>query len=131
MFKRIVAVVEVTAVIGFVVMVALLLVKQPTKNLTALPPPTSVRPSQTGTTNPPDGAQLYKSSCAGCHGADGGGGIGPQLRDGAVTNAFGDAASEAAFVKNGAGGMPAFRNRMSDAEVEAVVEFTRTTLQSK
>lgn len=131
MFKRIVAVVEVIAVVSFVVMVALLLLKQPTKNLTALPPPTSVPIGQTGTTAAPNGAQLYKSNCAGCHGGDGGGGIGPQLRDGAVTKSFSDAASEVEFVKNGAGGMPAFRNRMSDAEVQAVVDFTRTTLQSK
>jgi mono/diheme cytochrome c family protein len=35
------------------------------------------------------------------------------------------------FVKNGAGGMPAFRDRMSEAEIQAVVDFTRTALQSK
>ena len=131
MFKRIVAAVEVLAVVAFVTMVALLLVRQPTKNLTALPPPTTVPNGQTGTTSAPNGAQLYKSNCAGCHGGDGGGGIGPQLRDGAVTNSFKDAASQVEFVKNGAGGMPAFRNRMTDAEVQAVVDFTRTALQSK
>ncbi|MEY2421127.1 MAG: cytochrome c oxidase cbb3-type subunit [Acidimicrobiaceae bacterium] len=131
MLKRAVAVVEVIAVAGFVIMVALLLVKQPTKHLTALPPRTTVPAGQTGTTAPPDGAQLYKSSCAGCHGGDGGGGIGPQLRDGAVTSSFKDAASEVSFVKSGAGGMPAFRDEMSDAEIQAVVDFTRTTLQAK
>jgi mono/diheme cytochrome c family protein len=131
MFKRIVAAVEVVAVVGFVVMVALLLLHQPTKNLTALPPRTTVPAGQTGTTAAPNGAQLYKSSCSGCHGGDGGGGIGPQLRDGAVTKSFSDAASEVAFVKNGAGGMPAFRDQMSEAEIQAVVDFTRTTLQSK
>ena len=130
MFKRTVAAIEVLAVVAFVAMVALLLVKQPTKNLTALPP-TTVPNGQTGTTSAPNGAQLYKSNCAGCHGGDGGGGVGPQLRDGAVTTSFKDAASQVEFVENGASGMPAFRNRMTDAEVQAVVDFTRTALQSK
>ena len=128
MLKRIVAAVELIAVAGFVIMVVLLVVKQPTKNLTALPPRTSVPAGQTAA---PDGAQLYRSNCAGCHGGTGGGGIGPQLRDGAVLDAFKDAASQVAFVKSGASGMPAFRNQLSDAEVQAVVEFTRTALQSK
>jgi mono/diheme cytochrome c family protein len=131
MFKRIVVAVEVLALAGFVVMVALLLVKQPTKNLTALPPPTAVPAGQTGTTTAPNGTQLYKSNCAGCHGGDGGGGIGPQLRDGAVISSFKDAASEVAFVKSGGSGMPAFSGRLTDAEVQEVVDFTRTTLQSK
>ena len=131
MFKRIVATVEVIAVAGFVVMVALLVVKQPTKNLTALPPPTTVPAGQTAPAGAPNGAQLYRSNCAGCHGGDGGGGIGPQLRDGAVTSAFKDAASQVDFVKSGTGGMPAFRDRLSENEIQAVVEFTRTTLQSK
>jgi mono/diheme cytochrome c family protein len=131
MFKRVVSVVEVVAVVGFVVMVGLLVLKQPTKNLTALPPRTSVPAGHTGATAAPNGAQLYKSNCAGCHGGDGGGGIGPQLRDGAVTKKFSDSASQVSFVEGGAGGMPAFRNQLSDAEIKAVVEFTRTTLQSK
>jgi mono/diheme cytochrome c family protein len=86
---------------------------------------------QTGTTSAPDAAQLYRSNCAGCHGGDGGGGIGPQLRDGAVLSAFKDAAGEVSFVKSGGSGMPAFRDELSDAEIDAIVDFTRTTLQGK
>jgi mono/diheme cytochrome c family protein len=131
MLKRVVAAAEIIAVVGFVIMVALLVVKQPTKNLTALPPRTTVPAGQTGSTAPPDGAQLFRSSCAGCHGGDGSGGIGPQLNGGAVTKSFSDAAAEISFVKGGAGGMPAFKDEMSEAEIQAVVDFTRTTLQSK
>jgi mono/diheme cytochrome c family protein len=112
-------------------MVALLVVKQPTKNLTAVPARTTVPAGQTGTTAAPDGAQLYRSNCAGCHGGDGGGGVGPQLRDGAVTRSFKDAGSEVSFVKSGGSGMPAFRDDLTDAEIQAVVDFTRTTLQGK
>ena len=131
MFKRIVAAVEVIAVVGFVAMVALLVLKQPTKHLTTLPAPTSAPTGQTRTTTAPNGAQLYKSNCAGCHGGDGGGGIGPQLRDGAVTSSFKDATSEVSFVKSGGSGMPAFSSQLTDAEIQAVVDFTRTTLQAK
>lgn len=131
MLKRVVAAVEVIALAGFVVMAVLLVVKQPTKNLTALPPPTSLPSGQnTAVAIAVDGAQTYKLNCAGCHGGNGGGGIGPQLRDGAVISAFKDAASQLEFVKRGAPGMPAFGDRLSAAELEAVVEFTRTTLQN-
>jgi mono/diheme cytochrome c family protein len=132
MLKKIVAVTEIVAVVGFVVLVALLLLKQPTENLTALPARTTVPPGQpsvTGTTAAANGAQLYKSNCAGCHGGNGDGGVGPQLSDGRVTSAFGDAASEIPFVRRGASGMPAFDGQMSDAELQAVVDFTRTDLQ--
>ena len=133
MLKRIVVALEIVAVVGFVVMVALLVVNQPTKNLTALPARSTVTVpgGQTATTGAPNGAQLYRSNCSGCHGGDGGGGIGPQLRDGAVTSSFKDAASEVAFVKTGGSGMPSFNSQLSDAEIQAVVDFTRTTLQSK
>ena len=132
MLKKLVAATEIVAVVGFVVLVALLLLKQPTKNLTALPARTTVPAGQTGTTGttaPASGAQLYKSNCAGCHGGSGDGGIGPQLSGGRVTGAFGDAASEIAFVKRGASGMPAFDGQLSDAELQAVIDFTRTELQ--
>ena len=127
MFKRLVGVVQVIAAAGFVVMALLLITKQPTKHLTELPPPTSVPAGQSA----PSGAQLFTTNCAGCHGRDGGGGIGPQLRDGAVLRAFKDAASEVSFVKGGGGGMPSFEDRLSEADLQAIVEFTRTTLQSK
>jgi mono/diheme cytochrome c family protein len=129
MFKRIVATIEVLALVGFVAMVVLLVVKQPTQNLTALPPPTSVASGQPAAAIDP--ALLFRLNCSGCHGGTGGGGIGPQLRDGAVLRSFKDAASEVAYVTNGGSGMPSFKDRLSAAEIQAVVDFTRTTLQSK
>ena len=129
MLKRIVSTLEIVAVVGFVVMVSLLVLKQPSKHLTSLPPPSSASAGQTGATA--DGARLFRSNCAGCHGADGTGGIGPQLSGGQVTKAFTTAAAEADFVKHGGGGMPAFRDRLSETELQAIVDFTRTTLQSK
>ena len=130
MFKRIVSTVEIVAVVGFVVMVGLLVLKQPSKHLTTLPPRSTASAGQNAS-GAPDGASLFHSNCAGCHGADGTGGIGPQLNGGQVTKSFTTAAAEAAFIKQGAGGMPAFRDRLSETELQAIVDFTRTTLQSK
>ena len=122
MFKRIVAAVEVLAVAAFALMVVLLFVRQPADD---------TAPVSTSASAAPDGAQLYKARCASCHGANGEGGRGSQLNEGKVTKAFSDAASEVSFVKRGSGSMPAFERSLNEAEIQAVVDFTRTVLQSK
>ncbi len=75
----------------------------------------------------PPGATIFSASCAGCHGADGGGGIGPKLA-GEVVDDFPDAADEIAVVTNGRRGMPSFDGRLTPREIEQVVEYTRTAL---
>lgn len=55
-------------------------------------------------------------------------GLGPRPADGAVTEAFPDPADQQEFVKVGGGGMPAFGSALSDAEIEAVVAYTREEL---
>jgi mono/diheme cytochrome c family protein len=80
-----------------------------------------------GTASAPPGASVYSASCAGCHGADGGGGVGPQLA-GRVTDRFPDAADEVAVVTNGRGGMPSFKGDLTPEQIEQVVEYTRTGL---
>jgi mono/diheme cytochrome c family protein len=74
-----------------------------------------------------DGAQLYKNRCAGCHGGDGSGGIGPRLA-GRMTAKFPDPAAQIAVVTNGRGGMPAFGERMTPEEIAALVAYTREHL---
>jgi cytochrome c oxidase cbb3-type subunit III len=76
----------------------------------------------------PAGQAIYTANCASCHGADGGGGIGPQLSGGAVVDRFPDADDQVDFVTHGRGSMPAFGGRLSAAEIRAVVEYTRTGL---
>ena len=114
MFTKLVRAVEVIAVAGFVVMVVLLFVRQP-----------AGKPAPSASAN---GAQLFAQNCSGCHGAQGQGGVGPKLNDGRAKLLYSTAAAEATFVKRGGGSMPAFATRLSDAQIDAVVEFTRSGL---
>ena len=75
-----------------------------------------------------EGAAVYSSSCAGCHGSDGGGGRGPALGDGAVVASLPDEAEQIQVISEGRGGMPAFGDRLSAAEIEAVTAYTREDL---
>jgi mono/diheme cytochrome c family protein len=74
------------------------------------------------------GLQIFAANCAGCHGTDGGGGIGPQLSDGAVVEAYPDPAAEVAVVTDGSGTMPSFGDDLTPEQIAAVVEYTRTGL---
>src|SRR5713101_8885625 len=67
------------------------------------------------------GAQLFSANCASCHGADGGGGIGPRLA-GKVTKDFPDIKKQIAFVKRGKGSMPSFAGDLTDEQIRLVVE---------
>jgi mono/diheme cytochrome c family protein len=109
-FKRIVNVVEVVALIGAAIFVVMLFANEP------------------GGSHAPEspGAALFSGNCARCHGADGGGGLGPQLSDGKVVEAFPDVADQITFVTRGRGSMPAFGDTLSPAQIRQVVEYTRT-----
>ncbi len=73
------------------------------------------------------GATLYANNCARCHGATGGGGVGPSLVNVAAT--FPDIGNQITFVSNGGGGMPRFGDLLSDADIRAVVTYTRDTFK--
>ena len=74
------------------------------------------------------GETIFRASCAGCHGSSGQGSIGPKLADGAVVAKFPKAADEVAVVSNGRGGMPAWSSRLTPAQIDAVVRYTREGL---
>ena len=116
MLKRVVTVVEVLALLAFCVFVALLFIKQPSK------------PAPAAAASSTDGAALFAAHCASCHGSDGSGNIGPQLNGGAVARRFPTAAAEVTLVANGDGRMPAFKSQLTQAQLEAVVSYTRTGL---
>ncbi|MCX6363386.1 MAG: cytochrome c [Actinobacteria bacterium] len=64
-----------------------------------------------------DGATVFASNCAGCHGTDGSGGSGPDLRNEASIDKV------VAQVTDGGANMPAFAGRLSDAEIQSVAEY--------
>ena len=72
-------------------------------------------------------AAIYSSTCATCHGATGLGSVGPRLA-GRVAARYPDVADQIALVSNGRSGMPSFSDRLSETEIEAVVDYTRTDL---
>ena len=111
-FKKLVNVVEIVALVAVVAFVLALFANEPD--------------SGGGATLP--GQAVYEANCASCHGADGGGGIGPQLSDGTVVEEYPDAADEAAVVTDGKNGMPAFDGDLSSQEIDEVVEYTRSGL---
>ncbi len=73
-----------------------------------------------------DGATVFARSCAGCHGSDGGGGVGVQLSEGRVVEHYPDIADQIDVITGGRGGMPAFGQRLSEAEIQAVADYVRT-----
>jgi cytochrome c6 len=115
MFKRIVNVVEVLAVVAAAVFLVLLFTNEPD----------SGGSGGGGGGNASPGAAVFASNCARCHGSDGGGGLGPQLSDGKVADDL-TAAEEVRVVTNGRGGMPSFGDALTAEEIQQVVAYTRT-----
>lgn len=81
------------------------------------PPPTKQAVAETAAS----GKDVFTTTCGGCHTlADAGtsGAIGPNLDD-----AKPDAATVKAFVRGGGGGMPAFGDKLANAEIDAVAAY--------
>jgi mono/diheme cytochrome c family protein len=76
-----------------------------------------------------DGRDIYSSSCANCHGASGQGTRrAPPLNAGGVVTLYPDIEDQIAVVSEGRGAMPPFVDRFTEAEIEAVVRYTREVL---
>ena len=121
MLAKAVVVVEAIVAVAVVVTVVLLFTNSPT----APPAATAEVVAAAGGL---DGAALYGASCAGCHGGDGSGGLGPPLAGGRMEDRFPDPADQVLVVTAGRGNMPAFGERLSAEEIDAVVAYTRTAL---
>ena len=120
MLRRIVSGFQIAVLLAVAVFIGMLFLNSPTT-----PPgtPAAVVAAAGGI----DGGVLFGQKCAGCHGGDGSGGIGPRLA-GKVVAKFPDPADQIAVVTNGRGGMPSFATRLSPEEIAAIVEYTRTVL---
>jgi cytochrome c6 len=78
-----------------------------------------------------DGAATYKAKCASCHGADGSGQtpVGKSMKLRALGSADVQKQSDKeleAFIANGKGKMPAYKGKLTDAQIAAVVAHIRT-----
>lgn len=83
------------------------------------------------TTDDPElvtGRAIYGASCASCHGADGGGGVGSRLQGAALAETYPDIEDQIDLVLNGRERMPAFIGRLDRDQVRAVVRYTREVL---
>lgn len=121
MLRRIANLVEAVTALAVVLFVVLLFTNSPTAPPAA---PAAAVEAAGGV----DGGAVYGARCAGCHGGDGSGGIGPKLNEGRVVARFADPADQIAVVTDGRGGMPGFGGRLSAEEIAAVVDYTRTVL---
>ena len=127
MFRKVVNVIEVLALVAAVFGVVMLFVAEPEHGSAAANAGAAYN-SSTGAL-PATGAEIFAAHCAGCHGASGGGGTGPRLA-GKVQDDFPDIEDQIAFVSKGKGGMPSFGGTLSAADLRAVVEYTRNGLGS-
>ena len=88
------------------------------------PPPTQQAVAETAA----NGKDVFTTNCGGCHTlADAGtsGATGPNLDDAAP-----DAATVKAYVRGGGGGMPAFGDKLSNAEIDAVAAYVSSVAGS-
>jgi cytochrome c6 len=74
-----------------------------------------------------DGRQIFVANCQRCHGPRGQGGVGPKLA-GVVTHTFPNISNQINVVSNGAGQMPAWKGKLTPAQIQAVVRYTREVL---
>jgi len=76
-----------------------------------------------------DGAALWAQQCASCHGKDGSGStaMGKKLgvKDYSKDQGFSDAEATN-VIKNGKGKMKAYKDKLSDADVKALVAYVRS-----
>lgn len=71
------------------------------------------------------GAEVFRARCSSCHGADGGGSIGPGLQG--VEERLDDA-EQRLVIMEGRKAMPSFKDVLSEAEIDAVVRYAREIL---
>lgn len=75
------------------------------------------------------GQDVWVTRCTTCHGATGNGGAGPKLGDGRVGEKYPEIGVQVSIIANGVGGrMPAWKDRLTREEIEAVTRYTREVL---
>ena len=70
------------------------------------------------------GAFVYRTTCAGCHGADGDGSVAPALTD---VNGRISRAEQETIVRTGKGQMVPLQAKLTDAQIAAVLDLSLIT----
>ncbi|HTW22899.1 MAG TPA: cytochrome c [Candidatus Baltobacteraceae bacterium] len=83
-----------------------------------------------------DGATLFKSKCAVCHGADGSGStaVGKSLHIRDLASADVQKQTDAqltAIVTDGKGGMPSYKDKLSGDQIKVLIGFIRDLAKKK
>ncbi len=73
-----------------------------------------------------EGRAIFEERCRSCHGADGRGGSGPDLRG--VEERYPDVSDQVDVVTNGRGAMPGWGEALTDDQITAVVRYSREVL---
>lgn len=76
--------------------------------------------AQPGGAAPAGVETIYKNNCMSCHGQNLEGRVGPDLRK--VGDKY-DRAQIAAIIRDGRGGMPSFKGRLSDAQIDELAAW--------
>lgn len=71
------------------------------------------------------GKNVYLTRCVGCHGIDGSGIVGPDIRPNEVLEKYASAEAMEALVREGLGEMPEFGSKLRDEEIVGVVAYVR------
>jgi mono/diheme cytochrome c family protein len=74
------------------------------------------------------GRDVWVAQCARCHGGDGSGGAGPNVRGPWPADRQPDADTMATIIAHGRGAMPGFASSLSDEEIQAVTRYVREVL---
>ena len=92
--------------------------------------PPDVPPGADGEPDPilVEGRELFGRSCQSCHGSAGGGGRGPNITGETMVGKYTDIDDQIEVVTSGRNQMPAFGDKLSATEIEAVVRYTREVL---
>jgi cytochrome c oxidase subunit 2 len=76
------------------------------------------------------GEKVYTANCVACHGAQGQGGVGKPLAGSPIVQDA-DKSKQLDIVLNGRGGMPAWKGKLSDTDIAAVVTYTKNSWSNK
>ena len=82
-------------------------------------------PEITRASNATTGRKVFEDNCAGCHGDDGGGGTGPELKGNSDAESADRTVNQ---IREGGGGMPAFDDRLERQELADVAAYVTKDL---